>query len=139
MATEERVKNTWYIELTRKEAANIIGLLGAQLADEPLIGNQGGACPDVKVFSKVGQVKVWMAFIVDPNPRDNAGEIIGGGQTIIVLSRREASEIIGLLGAQLAGMIGFGGHFQPGACPNVSVLDRGKLLYCLALSVEGSR
>jgi len=86
-------------------------------------------------ITDMGQIKVWMAFIVDTKPRDNAGELLQGGQTIIILSRREASDIIGLLSAQLAGMIGFGGYFQPGACPSMSVQDRGKLLYVLSLSV----
>lgn len=135
MATEERVNNTRYIELTGKEAADLIGLLAAQLADEPLIGNQGGACPDVKI-TEMGQIKVWLSFIVDSKARYNAGEILQGDQTIIVLSKRDASDMIGLLSAQLAGWIGFGGYFQAGACPSVSVQDQGRILYVLSFSVK---
>ncbi len=49
MATEKWVGKDQYVLLTRKEAADIIGLLGAQLAGEPLIGNSGGDCPTVRI------------------------------------------------------------------------------------------
>lgn len=38
--------------LSRKEAADLVGLLTAQLAGVTLIGNQGGACPEIKIVDR---------------------------------------------------------------------------------------
>ena len=52
------------LELTRKEATDIIGLLSAQLADEPLIGNHGGACPQIIIETEADGVKKRMSLII---------------------------------------------------------------------------
>jgi hypothetical protein len=53
------------IELTPKEAADLIGLLSGQLANEPLVNNELGACPEVRVLED-GKIKCRMLFVVVP-------------------------------------------------------------------------
>ena len=52
------------LELTRKEAADIIGLLSAQLAEEPLIGNHSGACPQIIIETETDGAKKRMSLII---------------------------------------------------------------------------
>lgn len=134
MATEERINEARYIELTRKEAANIIGLLGAQLANEPLINNQLGACPDVKIIDKNTGAIIWLSFIVDLKPRSAATETVHNWQTVICLSLQETVNVIMLLAALLADK--FPANFSHGSCPNVLVQDKGHVLYRLVLTVS---
>lgn len=49
--------NEVVLVLNRQEAVNIIGLLGAQLADRPLVGNLAGACPEVRLTGADGLVR----------------------------------------------------------------------------------
>jgi hypothetical protein len=64
MAIETKIDKNHYVQLTRKEAVDIIGLLAAQLANETLIGNQGGACPDIVVQDK-GHTLYRMVFVIE--------------------------------------------------------------------------
>jgi len=128
MATEQIVKDARYLELTRVEAGSIIGKLGAQLADEYLPVNYysyGESAAFVRIFNESGNVGTRMLLIVDSKPRDVAGELVDEeeDETIIILSRIEAADIIGSLAKQLAK--GFG------ECASVSVQDRGRVLYRL--------
>lgn len=127
MATEQIVKDARYLELTRVEAGSIIGKLGEQLADEYLPVNYysySKSAAFVRIFDG-GNVKTRMLLIVDSKPRDVAGELIDEdeGETIIILSRIEAANIIGSLVKQLAK--GFG------ECASVEIVDRGRVLYRL--------
>lgn len=44
------------LKLSRKEALDVIGLLAAQLADRPLRGNSGGACPVLIIEGSEGSI-----------------------------------------------------------------------------------
>lgn len=65
MATEiVRDECNQIIKLTAQEAADIIGLLAAQLADTPLVGNQAGACPTIKIVED-GRIKYALSLIIE--------------------------------------------------------------------------
>jgi hypothetical protein len=50
MAHEKEIReNEVVVILTRQEAADLIGLLTAQLAGVALTGNMGGACPEIVI------------------------------------------------------------------------------------------
>jgi hypothetical protein len=102
MAKEERIENCRYINFTRKEATDFIGLLTAQLADETLIGNQSNACPDFKIYNSAGILTSWTSFIVNAKPKATTYEIFSGCQTIIVFSKHDVAAVIQLLVSQLA-------------------------------------
>ena len=53
---------------------------------------------------------------------------------IIAISRKEATDLIGLLVAQLADVTLVGN--QGGAAPTINVVDRGRILYRLVLTLE---
>ena len=57
---KDRIKT---VILSRKEVSDLIGLSAAQLADEPLIGNQAGACPTINIVEH-GLIKYKMVFIL---------------------------------------------------------------------------
>lgn len=64
MATEIIEKELHAITLDRQEAANLIGLLAAQLAGTTLQGNMSGACPEVRIVDR-GVVKHRICFVVN--------------------------------------------------------------------------
>jgi hypothetical protein len=130
MATEENVNGIRSIELTSREAASVICLLGVQIGDEYLPHNYysySSSAAFVRIFGQGGNVDVRMFLIIDWKPRDVSGEVVEGDETIIILSRVDAANIIGSLANQLAK----GG----GNCASVSVQDRGRELYRLVWSV----
>jgi hypothetical protein len=65
MALEAKYKDMTTICLDRKEAADVIGLLAAQLAKVALVGNARGAMPSINVVVN-GQVKYRLVLYVEP-------------------------------------------------------------------------
>jgi hypothetical protein len=105
MATREIVNFGRQVELTKIEAASVIGKLGAQLADEYLPVNYysySESAAFVRVFDASGNVETRMFLIVDSKPRYIAGDIVEKDETIIILSRGDAAKIMVSLTKQLS-------------------------------------
>lgn len=132
MATETKLATGVYLELSRQEASNIVGLLVAQLAD------QSGSCPEVKV-TEGGGIKHLRLFILDDKLEEDgvSREIIQDHMRIITLSRQEAANIIVLLSTQLAD-VPLLGKYQPQPLA-VCVFKDGKLDFRLVLGLSGTQ
>ena len=108
MATEKIYppSDSIYLELTRQEATNIVGLLTAQLAGVALSGCHGGACPEVPIntatlYLTPPYIRVFVV-LDDSDNNTTQHETLLEDMRIISLTRGSAANIIALLGAQLA-------------------------------------
>lgn len=96
MAIED--SETKSLTLTKKEIVDIVGLLVAQLADEPLIGNHSGASPVlVARDSKTGALTRYQ-FIVAPNLLgDISRQFTDQYETVLALTPLPASTLVFML------------------------------------------
>lgn len=69
MAKEILHNESKIISASAKEIADLIGLLAAQLAEAPLIGNQSGAVPSMNI-SENGSVKYKLLIVLDNESRN---------------------------------------------------------------------
>lgn len=67
MATEVIHENIRIISMDREDAANVIGLLAAQLAGTTLQGNQSGATPTINIVEN-GVIKYRLVLVVQEKP-----------------------------------------------------------------------
>ena len=74
MATESLHNGLHIIVLSRQEAANVLGLLAAQLADVALSGNQCGAAPQFTIVRPDGSIAFRLCLTLDPKPVEPSSE-----------------------------------------------------------------
>ncbi len=100
------------LTLTKKEIVDIVGLLVAQLGDEPLSGNHSGASPVLSARdSKTGALTRY-EFIVAPNLLgDISRQLTDQHETVLALTPIAASTLVFMLTTLLV---------KPGRAPSFS-------------------
>lgn len=66
MAKETDQGSHKVVSVSRKEAADLAGLLIAQLADVPLEGHHAGACPTLRIVDD-GKIKYLLSIVLEPS------------------------------------------------------------------------
>ena len=132
MATVEVIQDghpSHILSLTRQEAADLIGLLAAQLAGGVFRGHSKNVLHTIKVTDARQVESIW-SVTLSLLPLSASREVIEPSCRSIYLTRRDASDIIALLAPLLAGA--FGG----GSVPSIFVQDKGRPLYRLAICLQ---
>lgn len=102
MATEHESTGVKTLTLSKKEITDIVGLLFAQVADEPLVGNQHGACPVIVVQNVDSGVITHYEFVAHPDLLDGVSrQFVDSYATVLAMSPKTAVTFAGALMNQI--------------------------------------